>query len=102
MPCLLFTFYHHIIDVYLNRSTNLIPEHFCHYPLISGPGIFQLEWHHGVVVVSIRGYKCRLLLILGGQGNMMIALKGVQKTHPRVPIYGIHQLIDLWHGKWVF
>ena len=31
----------------------------------------------------------------------MVALKGIQKTHPRVPIGNIYQLIYLWHREWV-
>ena len=31
----------------------------------------------------------------------MITLKGVQETHPRVPIGGIDQLIYLWHRELV-
>ena len=26
-------------------------------------------------------------------------LKGIQETHPRVPVSGVHQLINFWHGK---
>ena len=41
--------------------------------------------------VGIRGDKCCLFLILGSQSNLVITLKGIQNTHPRVPI---HPLID--------
>ena len=32
----------------------------------------------------------------------MITLKRVQKTHPRMADGGVHQLIDLGHGEWIF
>ena len=53
------------------------------------------------MVVGIRGDECCLFSIFSGQGNLVIALKCVQETHPRVSIRGIHQLIDLQHRKWV-
>ena len=32
----------------------------------------------------------------------MITLKSVQETHPRMADSGVHQLIDLGHGEWIF
>ena len=54
------------------------------------------------MVISIGGYERCLLLIVGGQGNLMITLESIHKAHPWVPIRGIYQLIDLRHGEWVF
>ena len=51
------------------------------------------------MIISVRGYECYFLLVFGSQGNLMVSLKGIQETHPRVPISGIHQLINFWHGK---
>ena len=42
-----------------------------------------------------------LLLILKCQANLMITLKGVQETHSRVSISGIHQLIYLRYREWI-
>ena len=72
-----FAFHHHIVNVHLNRPPNLILEHSRHHPLISGPCILWPKWHHDIVVVGIKGNKCRLLLILGSKNNLMITLEDI-------------------------
>ena len=37
MPLLLFAFHHHIINVYLHRTTDLFLKHSSHHPLIGSP-----------------------------------------------------------------
>ena len=41
-------------------------------------------------------------MIIQGQRYLMITLESVQETHPRMADSGVHQLIDLGHGEWVF
>lgn len=78
-PQLHFAFYYHIINVYLYlyHMLNLLPKHFCHYPLISSPCILQAEQHHGVVIISIGRDKCRFFPVLSSQGNLMVILKSI-------------------------
>ena len=54
-----------------------------------------------VMVVPDRGNKSSLLLIVQGQRYLMIALKGIQETHPRMADNGIYQLVYLEHRKWI-
>ena len=53
------------------------------------------------MVVPDRGNKSNLLLIVQGQRYLMITLKGIQETHPRIIDSGIYQLVYLGHRKWV-
>ena len=84
------TFYHHIIYVNLDIFPQLRLEHPCHHSLICGSCILQPEWHHFVMVVSDRGNKSSLLLIVQGQRYLMITLEGIQKAHPRMVDSGIY------------
>ena len=78
-----------------------ISEHSCHHPLVHGPGVFQPKRHHSIMVIGFRGDECCLFSVLGYQGNLIIPLKSVQKTHPWVSVCGIYQLINLRHRKWI-
>ena len=95
----LLALYHNIISVDLDDAPNFISEHSGHHPLICGTSILQPKWHHSIMVVSVGRDKRRLLLVLGRQGDLMITLKSIKKTYPRVPICGIYQLINFWHRK---
>src|SRR5688572_19737666 len=39
-----------VIEVSLDRSTNVLPEHVVHAPLVCHPRIPQTEWHSNVAV----------------------------------------------------
>ena len=97
----LLALYHNIISVDLDNAPNFISEHSGHHPLICGTSILQPKWHHSIMVVSVGRDKRRFLLVLGSQGDLMITLKSIKKTYPRVPICGIYQLINFWHRKLV-
>ena len=41
-------------------------------------------------------------MIIQGQRYLMITLKSIQETHPRMADSSVYQLIDLGHGEWIF
>ena len=63
MPFLLPTLNYHVVDIKLDRTSNLIPEHSRDL-LVGGPSIFQPKWHHHVLIISLECYERRLLLLL--------------------------------------
>ena len=77
MPLLLFTLHHHILNIYLHYTPNLISKHPCHHLLISSPTILQTKWHHSVMIGSIEKNEHCLFLILDNQGNLMVTLKSI-------------------------
>ena len=93
------TFHHHIIYVDFDVFPQLRLKHPCHHFLICGSYILQIEWHYFVMVVPDKGNKSSLLLIIHGQRYLMIALEGIQETHPRMADSGIYQLVYLGHRK---
>ena len=95
------TFHHHIIYVDFDVFPQLRLKHPCHHFLICGSYILQTEWHYFVMVVPNRGNKSSLLLIIHGQRYLMIALEGIQETHPIIADSGIYQLVYLRHRKWI-
>ena len=46
--------------------------------------------------------KSCLLLVIHSQRYLMVPLKGIEKTHPRMAHHYIHQLIDSRHRERVF
>ena len=72
------------------------------HPLISRSCIFQTKGHHLVMIVSSGSNKSCLFLIVQGQWYLVISLKGIQETHPRMAYRCINQLIYLRHRKRVF
>ena len=59
-----FTLHYHAIDINFNASTKLWFEHFSHHPLVGRSDVFQTEGYHFVMIVSNRGDKNSLLLIV--------------------------------------
>ena len=95
------TFHHHIVYVDFDVFPQLRLKHPCHHSLICGSCILQTEWYYFVMVVSNRGNKSSLLLIIQGQRYLMIALEGIQETHPRMVDSVIYQLVYLGYRKWI-
>ena len=94
-------FYHHIINIDFNVLAQLWFEHSRHHPLIGGTCVLQAKRHYFVVVVPSMCHKGCLLLILQGQWYLMIDLKGIQETHPRMARCYVLQLVYPRHGEWV-
>ena len=94
--------YNHIINIDFNAHAQLWFEHFSYHPLISKPCIFQTKWHHFVMIVSNRSNKSCVFLIVLCQWYLMISLKGIQETHPRMAYCCIHQLNYPRHRERVF
>ena len=86
------TFHHHIIYVDFDVFPQLRLKHPYHHSLICGSCILQTEWYYFVMVVLDRGNKSSLLLIVQGQRYLMIALEGIQETHPKMADNGIYQI----------
>ena len=70
--------------------------------MIRGSCILQTKWHYFVVIIPNRSNKRIFFLIVQGQRDLMITLKSVQETHPRMADSNVYQLIDLGHGEWIF
>ena len=102
MLLFLLALYHHIIDVNFHRMPDLFSKHPSIHPLISGPCILQAEWQYRVMIVGFRRNKWCFLLILNSQSNLMVPLESIQKTHMRVSISGVHQLINLRYRERIF
>ena len=64
MPRFLLALYHHVINIHFSRMPNFVPEQPHHHSLICHPGILQPKGHHGVMIISVGRYECRLLLVL--------------------------------------
>ena len=94
--------YNHIINIDFNAPAQLWFEYFSHHPLISRPYIFQTKGHHFVVIVSSGSNKSCLFLIVQCQWYLVISLKGIQETHPRMAYRCIYQLIYSRHRERVF
>ena len=54
------------------------------------------------MIVPNRSNKSSFFLIVQGQRYLMIILKSIQETHPKMADSGVYQLIDLRHGEWIF
>ena len=95
------TFHHHIIyvdfDVFSPIATQTSLSSFSDMWIIHSSNQIALL----VMVVPDRGNKSSLLLIVQDQRYLMIALKGIQETHPRMADNGIYQLVYLGHRKWI-
>ena len=78
------TLYHHIINIDFDAFAQLCLEHPQNHPLISGPYVLQAKRHYLVVVVPNRCHKGCFLMILQGKWYLIIALKGIQETYPRM------------------
>jgi len=102
MPSTLLSLHYYVINLNFHHFPDLILEHAGNHPLIRSPRILHTKRHHYIVVISLRRNKRSFLLILGCQNDLMVTLKGVQKAHPLVSDYGIHQLIYLWYQEWSF
>ena len=102
MPIFLLTFHHHFVNIHFHHALYFILKHPRYHPLICDPSIFKPKWHHGVVVVGVRGDECRLFLVFRCQGDLMILPKGIQEAHSQVSICSIYQLFDLRHWEQVF
>ena len=95
-------FYNHIINIDFNTLAQLWFEHFSHHSLISRPCIFQTKRHHLVVIISSGSNKSCLFLIVQRQWYLVISLKGIQETHPRMAYRYSYQLIYPRHRERVF
>ena len=69
--------YHHIVYVDLNILAQLWFKHFGHHPLIGRTRILQTKRHYLVVVISYRGDKSCLFLIIQSQRYLVVSLKNV-------------------------
>ena len=96
------TLYHHIINIDFDAFAQLCLEHPQNHPLISGPYVLQAKQHYLVVVVPNRCHKGCFLMILQGKWYLIIALKGIQETYPRMARCCIHKLVCPGYGERVF
>lgn len=97
MPPALLSLHHHVSNVNLHPFTDQTLEHASDHSLIRSLRILWPERHHCVMVISLGHNKRSFLQILGGQNDLMAALKGVQKAYHLVSDCSIHQLIYLRH-----
>jgi hypothetical protein len=74
----------HIVYIDPNRLPYHVLEHFGDHSLIGCSYIFQIKWHHLVAICPSWCDEGRLVLIGGIHWNLMIALKCIQKTQPRI------------------
>ena len=84
------TLHHHIIYIDLDTLAQLRFKHSSHHSSIGRPCIFQTKGHHFVMVISCRGDKSYLFLIIQSQWYLVVSLEGIQKTHPMVAYNCIH------------
>jgi len=57
-------FDHHVIDVDLNISSDMLFKDMVHQPLISGAYIFKAKGHYLVAKVDICNDECCFLLLI--------------------------------------
>ena len=91
--------HHHIINVNFDLFPLLKLKYPNHRPLIGSPGILQTKGHHLIVIISSRSDKSCLLLVIHSQRYLMVPLKGIEKTHPRMAHSCIHQLVNSSHRE---
>ena len=90
---------YHIIDVNFNVFPLLRLKYPGHHPLIGSPGILQTKGHNLIMIISGKSDKNCLLLVIYSQRYLMVPLKGIEKTHPRMAHSCIHQLVDSRHRE---
>ena len=91
--------HHHIIDVNFYFFPLLRLKYPGHHPLIGSLSILQTKGHYLIVIISSRSDKSYLLLVIHSQRYLMVPLKGIEKTHPRMAHSCIHQLVDPRHRE---
>ena len=93
MVGLFFAFHYHIINIGFDILSQSTLKHSRHHSLVHGVSVHQSEWHYSIMVVSRQSEEDSFLLIRQRQGDLVISLKSVQETHPRMSKCCIHQLI---------
>ena len=97
-----YALYQHIINVHLHSLPDQMPEQTGHYPLVSCSCILQSKGHYSIVINSFGSNKGSLLLVGQGHWNLVVALEGIQETHPLMTQSRIHWLVYPWKREWVF
>ena len=78
------TFNEHVVYVDLNRLPYHMPEYFNDHPLISCPYILQSKRHHLVAICPPWCDESCLFLVGKIYWDLMVALKNIQETQPRM------------------
>jgi len=73
-------FYHHVINVDLHASADLVSEDMVHKALIGGSCVLQTERHYFVAVVGLIDDECRLRYVGVVHRDLDVPGVGIQKT----------------------
>jgi hypothetical protein len=85
---------YNVIDVGLDRPTNVLAEHMVHAPLVRRARIPQAEWH-GDIAVHAEGRDERSRELVGLlHPDLVIPGVGIEERQGFAPSSGIHDLID--------
>ena len=78
-------FDHHVINVGLHISTNLVNEDLIDHPLISSSSIFQLEGHYFIAVSpSVSDEGC-FLFVFWCHLDLIVTREGIHERHQPEP-----------------
>ena len=73
-------FYQHVVNVYLDISSNLMCEHLVYEPLVRCTHIFEAEWHHFIAEDALASDERHLLLIHFIHFDLVIARKNIHEA----------------------
>ena len=93
------TFDHHVINVGLHVSSDLMSEDLIDHPLVGGSGILQPEGHYLVMVSPPISDEGCLFFIFGCHVNLVVAAKSVHEGKHLASDYIIEQDVGDWQGK---
>ena len=75
------TFDHHVINVGLHVSSNLVSKDLIDHPLVGGSGILQSKGHCLITIsppVSDEGY---LFFVFGCHPDLIVSREGIHERH---------------------
>ena len=66
-------FYQHVIYVHLHGCSYLLLEHPVHQPLIGSSCVLEPEWHHKIIIGSLRCDERGLFLVVWVHTDLVVA-----------------------------